>query len=808
MTSRLDTTHCAVLTAHLNRGGQWAYYWTVNVTTGAKRTIWYRTEQLAPAPPSENGSGPQHVYFGVHPVAVIPQERINKKTGEMYRPRPEQVRPEIGDIAVINCLYGDFDAKDFGDDKAAILDHIEVGLAEISAPAPSVLIDSGGGYHAYWLLVTPFFLDTPEKRERARLLQERWVVFIGADASVHDLPRVLRQPGTVNWKYTPPPMADVVRADVSLVYTLDELEALLPPVAPVTMRPTVAYVAPSVPTSDHLRRWVDRRLEIAASHVANAPSGAASDERYNMGRLAGGVIDTNIYTEDEIVDRLLPYALQRSTDDAQETERNLRNGIQQGKRSPLRVPVEAFPTDQPLIIIGGVACCPSCDTRVLRSKYDYDGTSEPGWYCPQCKGQMRWPASAFAPAVAASGASDTTAEDSSIGPDEDAPRGSDTTRLTKSERIRAWLKAQGYSFRLNLAGSILECNGLPLEDYLAADIRVQYTDAELRNMGLLEDIWRAEARRNAYHPIKDYLSGLEWDGKPHIHSLASHFTSSDPEIVYDDTTRRSLVEIYLYRWLIGAVAKVFDRKQNAMLVLGGPQGIGKSEFVRWLCTKLPAHYFEGQIQPGDRDSMLRFATNFIWEVAELDATTRRADRSALKGALTQESIKLRKAYGHFDTEAPAIVSFIGTFNPDHAGFLDDPSGSRRFWITTITHINWAYQQNIDIDQVWAEAVAAYRSGKSWRLLPVEEQRRETVNQEHEVEDPILGILERYFIFDIDPTNRMSSADIILTLQEKDVALNYSNPRGLAMEIARALKKRGVAKIGDGRHRYYVGVLPR
>lgn len=777
------------LLAILHQGGTHAYWW---INPG-KTSIWWKV-----GTPPKPSTVAKNIYFGVHPTNGIPQIR-HDKDGKPYQAKPAHVRALLHEVAAVNCLYGDFDAKDFGDDKAAALDHIEMGLAEVGVPAPSVIIDTGGGYQAYWLLDTPWLLTTDEAHAVADATQKQWIALIGADASVKDLSRVLRVVGSRNQKYDDKPLVTFLWADFHQRYTLAELQALLPTDEPPTPVAPVAMPSPILQT-DHLRRWVDRRIEIASTGVLDATKGQGSNRRVDMGKLAGGVVHTGVYTEDQIVDKLMPHALQRSSDSERETERNLRNGMAYGKAAPLRVPVETFPTDQPLIISNGVAACPSCDTPVARSQYDYPGTTTPGWYCPSCKGVMKWPVEAYDPQ------SKTTEQTSSEQPAADPTKGSDTTRLTKSERVRAWLGAKGYALRLNMAGSILECNGKPLDDYLASEIKIQYADDDMKGIGLLEDIWRAEARRNAYHPIQDYLNSLVWDGKPHISPLAKYLACSDPDIVYDDKRTRSTIEIYLYRWLIGAVGKVFDRRQNAMLVLGGPEDIGKSSFARWLSSPLPDLHVEGQIQPNERDSLLRFATHWIWEVAEVDATTRRADRSALKGALTTEWITLRKAYGHFDTRAPAIASFIGTFNPDNAGFLDDPSGSRRFWVTTLTAIDWAYQQDIDINQVWAEAVAAYRAGKPWRLLPEETAHRVQLNANHELEDPMLDFLGRYLRFDADESCRMTCADIILLLRDKDVPLD-SNARSAAITIGRALKKRGVLRRGDGVDRFYVGLMP-
>lgn len=420
------------LLAHLHRGGNFAYYWLVSVAKNRhgqaleKRTVWYENDAPPPSIPAErNGHGPRHIYFGVHPVNTIPTERTSND-GKTYRPKPEKVRVEVNEISAVNALYGDVDAKDFGGDKGAARDRIDE-FGEYGIPTPSVLVDSGGGYYPFWLLREPFILDTPEKRDRARRLQDRWIKLIDADGSVSDLARVLRLPGTTNFKYETAPVCQFVYADFERLYTFEELEALLPPETPQDApQPRQRAAAPS---SDHLRRWVDERIDIACNHIVSAPKGTGSDERYDMGRLAGGVVHAGVYTEQEIIDMLLPYALKRSTDSPKETERNLWNGLKRGQLDPL--PIPTFPTTHQLVMRGPWAHCPACDGFVARSKYPYPGTSEPGWYCPSCRGEMKWPLDAWTPPERATGAEVTP-----LG----APRPVGAPGASQ-ERRRGWLNA-------------------------------------------------------------------------------------------------------------------------------------------------------------------------------------------------------------------------------------------------------------------------------------------------------------------------------------------------------------------------------
>jgi hypothetical protein len=97
---------------------------------------------------------------------------------------------------------------------------------------PTAVVCSGGGFHCYWLLDEPFMLDTDDARTRAVDVQARWVTFVGGDKAAKDIARVLRRPVTLNYKYEPARPVTLYDVDYELVYTLDALQAALPPVPP------------------------------------------------------------------------------------------------------------------------------------------------------------------------------------------------------------------------------------------------------------------------------------------------------------------------------------------------------------------------------------------------------------------------------------------------------------------------------------------------------------------------------------------------------------------------------------------------
>ncbi|MGD0574694.1 MAG: VapE domain-containing protein [Anaerolineales bacterium] len=301
------------------------------------------------------------------------------------------------------------------------------------------------------------------------------------------------------------------------------------------------------------------------------------------------------------------------------------------------------------------------------------------------------------------------------------------------------LDALGLTFALNEMDDCIYINGVPENDINLAVLEVRLWEHGYKDARRAEQLYKATAAEHPFHPIRDYLAAQTWDGQDHIGRLITYF--DDPDRVFGT---------YLRRWLIGAVARAFAPAcgvQNAMLVIDGAQGIGKSYLARWLAAPLPAYFIEAPIITEDKDYALYACRRWIWEVAELGSTTRRADREALKFFLSRQSIDVRKAYGKREIKKPALASYIGTLN-NEAGFLSDPTGSRRFMACTLRKINWAYAKEINVNQVWAQAKALYDASEAWQLTPEEEQRAREVNERFETENLMVDYIQQ--IFTVDP----------------------------------------------------------
>jgi predicted P-loop ATPase len=338
------------------------------------------------------------------------------------------------------------------------------------------------------------------------------------------------------------------------------------------------------------------------------------------------------------------------------------------------------------------------------------------------------------------------------------------TQTPQIDICEAIIQNIGYGFRLNVVTDRIETYGkknCQLDDklfkFIAAEVSRHYKSTTEQLDIAINDL----AYKNQYHPIKNYLNSLSYDGGPHFQRLVSCFDNSD-----------KLFSTWLRKWLIGVVAKTVTGAQNPMLVINGPQGIGKSKFASWLCSKVPNYFIESTINTDDKDTFDMLASCWIWEVSELGASLRRSDFEALKHFITMARVSIRPAYGKYTLTRPALASMIGTINDRGGGVYDDPTGSRRFLMCDVEKINWQEYTQIDVNQLWAEIYAAYLLGETWLLTEKEKEIQENKNLEYQPKDT----LEDHLVsgFDIDNT--------------KDFDDGFFTPTTVIIEYLQEIKK--------------------
>lgn len=250
----------------------------------------------------------------------------------------------------------------------------------------------------------------------------------------------------------------------------------------------------------------------------------------------------------------------------------------------------------------------------------------------------------------------------------------------------------------------------------------------------VEDSFKLQLEQNSFHPVRDYLNSLEWDGTPRIDTILQEYFGVEDSIYTREAMRKTLV---------GAVARVFQPgvKFDLVLTLVGAQGTGKSTMVRllgkeWFSDTLPS------IQ--NKEGMEQIQGAWIIEMAEL-AGVRKADLESTKHFISKQFDEFRPAYGRVKEVYPRECIFIGTTN-DH-NFLRDTTGNRRFMPILIQPQQATKdifsEFEPEIDQIWAEAVALYKN-KEKLYLSKEANKIATMKQnEHRDIDARQGIVEDY-----------------------------------------------------------------
>jgi len=293
--------------------------------------------------------------------------------------------------------------------------------------------------------------------------------------------------------------------------------------------------------------------------------------------------------------------------------------------------------------------------------------------------------------------------------------------------------------RWNVRESAIYVDGVELTDtalrqtYLTA-IETRY---QLRrpSVATLVDAVTDVARENEYDPVRDYFDGLRWDGVPRLQSwLRDYANAVDPIKIVG-----GLVDVYATKWMLSVVARAYEPgcKVDTMLVLMGEQGARKSSLLRAIA---PCESFAAvQIDPADKDSVLRASKVAIVEWPELAGASRR-EQEALKDYFSLHEDRVRPPYGRGDLRIPRRTVFAATTNEDD--FLRDATGSRRYWPVRVGQID--IDGIIAVrDQLWAEAVDLYRlpvdargDHDRWWLSPQQEEARAKQAEEFSAEDPL------------------------------------------------------------------------
>lgn len=282
------------------------------------------------------------------------------------------------------------------------------------------------------------------------------------------------------------------------------------------------------------------------------------------------------------------------------------------------------------------------------------------------------------------------------------------------------------------AGDVTDAVDLLLGDYLTE----QYGLPSISRAALTEAI-QTVAHKRRFHPIREYLQGLAWDGTSRIDKWLIHALGESP------STRRPAMVEYLQVvgrcWLLGMVNRVMDPgcKFDYCPVLEGAGGLRKSTLVEVLAGK--QYFSDTPFEVGrGKEGQEQVQGLWLYEIAELTHFSK-AEVGAIKAFISSKADRYRVAYGATVSNFPRQCLLVGTTNENT--YLRDRTGNRRFWpipVRNVINTEWVAKYR---DQLLAEAFVLYGQGASYTPTPDQEARLFVPMQENRlVETAVLSEL--------------------------------------------------------------------
>lgn len=258
---------------------------------------------------------------------------------------------------------------------------------------------------------------------------------------------------------------------------------------------------------------------------------------------------------------------------------------------------------------------------------------------------------------------------------------------------------------------------------------------KMKGAPIVQDALNELMYHQHFHPVRDYLGGLVWDGVERVDSLLIDYLGAEDNVYTRAVTRRMM---------LAAVARVIvpGTKFDNMLVIVGGQGIGKSTLI----GKIGGQWFSDSIKDiNHKDIYQLIQGRWIIEMGELSAI-RKADVDSIKHFMSKQVDHFRVPYGKNVGEYPRQGVFWGSSNTDD--FLRDDTGGRRFWPVTCrvqpqTKDVFKDLNTDEVKQIWAETMFAYSMGETLVLPPDIAEMATEVQEHHTEENEKKGMVQEY-----------------------------------------------------------------
>ena len=329
-------------------------------------------------------------------------------------------------------------------------------------------------------------------------------------------------------------------------------------------------------------------------------------------------------------------------------------------------------------------------------------------------------------------------------------------RVTVTKPVATWLDARDVPKHLEDPDETPINNILQRQGLLAIHKRT------------LHDAIVEVAMENRFHPVRDYLDGLKWDGKPRVKTWLHTYLG-----VKNNEYSQTIGPMFLLQM----VARVFEPgcKGDYILVLEGPEGIMKS----WALETLAGAWFSDDLPDIRRkDAKVHLAGKWLIELGELVRMIR-ADPAAFKSFVTSLRDKYRPPYGSNETIQLRQCVFAGTTNLMH--YFDEDL-NRRIWPVLCGQINLAGLKE-DRDQLFAETMVMFLDNAPRH--PDHQFEREVIVPEQRARIEI-GAFDEKVAIEVRYEDTVTLGQVSLKLG----TLNIGEWTALQKSLARSLRRLG------------------
>lgn len=262
----------------------------------------------------------------------------------------------------------------------------------------------------------------------------------------------------------------------------------------------------------------------------------------------------------------------------------------------------------------------------------------------------------------------------------------------------------------------------------------------LKNDRIINKALNIVASENRYHPIRDCLEQLEWDGEKRMDNLLPRYLGAES----DDYTKE-----IMHLLMLAAIHRVYEPgcKFEIMVCLVGGQGAGKSTFFRFLA--IHDEWFTDDLKRMDDDNVYRkMQGHWIIEMSEMIATVNAKSIEDIKSFISRQKETYKIPYETHPEDRPRQCVFVGTSNS--MDFLPlDRTGNRRF-APVLVHPERVEKHILEdekgareyIRQAWAEAMVLYRGGShELKLSKTTEEYLKEMQKEFMPDDAKVGIIQ-------------------------------------------------------------------